>query len=217
MVEARARRAAGLAQGVAALGRAYVAEVDANAAREAVASERTQAIALLGSAGAIGAAVLATSAGALDAAAATLRAATAFVAGGSEALLDYLPMTAGGSGPAAGLGQSIVNLISNLGADAQALRGLAGLPAAASIGVVTDALTHGLEHVDEAMAAARSTRQQLEVACETARRDLGELDGQIGAALTQLAACPGGLEGLPADPRAPLPAMPLPPGVPPSG
>jgi hypothetical protein len=217
MVQARTRRAAGLAQGAAALSRAYVAEVDANSARDALASQRNQAAALLGSAGGLGAGALAATAASVSGSAASMRAAMAWLAGGSEHLLDYLPMLQGGPTPILGLGQSILNLISNLEADAQALTGLAAVPGVASVATVADTLAHGLANVDQAMTATVAMRQRLEAACQGALREIGELDSQIGATLAQLASCPGGLGAVPPDPRGPLPDLPLPPGSPPRG
>jgi hypothetical protein len=217
MVQARTRRAAAFAQGGAALSHAYTAEVNANAARSVLESQRNQAAALLGSAAGLAAGALAASAASVAGSAAAIRSAMAWVSGGSEALLDYLPMVQGGAGPILGLGQSIMNLAANLEADAQALTGLAAVPGVASIATVTDTLAHGLDSVDRAMAAAQAMRQQLESTCQTALREVGELDSEIGTALAQLASCPGGLQGMPPDPRGPLPSLPLPPGNPPRG
>jgi hypothetical protein len=217
MAQARVRRAAGLAQGLAALDRAYAAERDASAARDALASQRNEAAGLLGSAGVVATGVIGSYAAGLSGAAAALRSALAFVEGGGEALLDYLPTLQGGAAPTLGLGASVTGALANAEADAQALTGLAALPAGASLAEATDMMTHGLARLDDAMAAASSTRQQLEVACQTSRRDLDELDDQIGAALAQLATCPGGPADLPADPRSPLPPLPVLPGAPPRG
>jgi len=225
MVESRRRQVAGLSQGEAQLSRAYVAQQQAAADRAELQSQQAQALALLGTAGAAATVALGAAAAAAAAAGNALTAAFSWVGAEGAAVLDYIPVLAGGSEPALGAGAQMVQQASAAAGAAYSQAAQLGAAAAGTGAVtagevtaeVTGLTNSGLAQVDAAIAKASEMTNQLAVACEARIRDIGQLDAEIGGVIRELQGCPGGPEATTPDPRTPLPPMPSLPGSPPKG